>query len=62
VNIKKIDQKQDKQHNDFDKVWCYDMEGFQYVKACKSNCKKKDKCSTFKDYLEPTLFKKLPLH
>jgi len=47
VKSKKIGEKQDIQTSNLDKIWCYDMEGFQYVKACESNCKKKDRCNTF---------------
>jgi len=53
---KKNEHSQEKLTTDANKIWCDEREGFQYIKACESNCKKKDKCKAFKDYLEPGLF------
>lgn len=41
---------------DINRMWCPDREGFQYINACETNCKKKDKCMAYKNYLEPGLF------
>jgi len=46
----------DQQAKCSDKIWCPYKEGFRYVEACISNCKKKEKCPTFRDYREPWLF------
>jgi len=53
---KKPDTEQDSQAKGPDKIWCPYREGFRYIKACISNCKKKEKCKTFRDYREPRLF------
>ena len=53
---KKPDSEHDSQANGTDKIWCPYREGFRYIKACISNCKKKEKCRTFRDYREPRLF------
>jgi hypothetical protein len=37
-------------------VWCPEAENFQYVKVCQADCTKKNRCRTFKDYLEPKMF------
>ncbi len=46
----------DKSRTDINKIWCLDREGFQYINACETNCKKKDKCMAYKNYVEPKLF------
>ena len=38
------------------KIWCPEGENFQYIKACDSHCKKKDRCKPFRDYFDPNLF------
>jgi len=53
--IKKHDSKQEDTDINTAKIWCPDGENFQYVKACDSGCKKKDKCEAFRDYFEPRL-------
>ena len=53
---KKPNIEQDSQSAVADKIWCPFREGFRYIKACISNCKKKEKCRTFRDYREPRLF------
>jgi hypothetical protein len=53
---KKPDPAQDSQAKGTDKIWCPYREGFRYIKACISNCKKKEKCKTFREYREPRLF------
>jgi hypothetical protein len=47
---------QDNPDKESAKIWCPDRENFQYIKVCDSNCKKKQKCSALRDYLEPILF------
>lgn len=39
-----------------DKIWCPEKEGFQYINACASNCKKNYLCKAYEDYLQPRLF------
>jgi len=51
-----VKEKKDNQNKDTAKVWCPYRENFQYIKMCDVNCKKKDKCEAFRDYLEPKLF------
>jgi hypothetical protein len=53
---KKPNEKSDKPETDIKTIWCPDREGFQYINACETNCKKKDKCVAYKNYLEPGLF------
>jgi hypothetical protein len=53
---KKPKGKLDKSGTDINKVWCPDKESFQYIEACEKNCKKKNRCTAFRDYLEPELF------
>jgi len=53
---KKPEEKQDIQDENNAKIWCPDRENFQYVKVCDMNCKKKDKCEAFRNYVEPKLF------
>jgi hypothetical protein len=53
---KKDEHFQGENTSDANKIWCDEKEGFQYIKACESNCKKKNKCKAFKNYLEPGLF------
>jgi hypothetical protein len=53
---KKSNGKLDKSEPYIKRIWCPDMEGFQYVEACEKNCKKKDKCTAYKNYIEPGLF------
>ena len=55
-SVKKNDSKHDNQNKNIVMIWCPHGENFQYIKVCGSNCKKKDKCEPFKDYLEPKLF------
>ena len=50
------DSPQDNEDKESAKIWCPDRENFQYIKVCDSNCKKKQKCSAFRDYFEPILF------
>jgi len=47
---------QDNPDKESAKIWCPDRENFQYIKVCDSNCKKKQKCSAFRDYFEPIMF------
>jgi hypothetical protein len=37
---------------DLTKIWCPAIEGFRFVTACDS-CKKKSKCQTYRDFIEP---------
>ncbi|MEW6109082.1 MAG: hypothetical protein AB1632_07990 [Nitrospirota bacterium] len=37
-----------------DKIWCIHGECFRYVNACIA-CKKRMKCESYRDYLEPKL-------
>lgn len=53
---KKIEHIEDKIKIETNKIWCDEREGFQYIKACESNCKKKNRCKTFRNYLEPRLY------
>ena len=50
------DSPQDNPDKESAKIWCLDRENFQYIKVCDSNCKKKQKCSAFRDYFEPIMF------
>ena len=50
------DSRQDNPDKESAKLWCPDRENFQYIKVCDSNCKKKQKCSAFRDYFEPIMF------
>jgi len=52
---KKFENTQDKLKTDVNKIWCDEREGFQYIKACESNCKKRYKCKAYRNYLEPKL-------
>jgi len=54
--MKKIKEKIPKQPEDTIKIWCDDSGSFRYVKACLANCKKKQQCKAFRNYLEPRLF------
>jgi hypothetical protein len=38
------------------KIWCPEVENFNYIDACDAHCKKKDRCKPFRDYFEPKLF------
>jgi hypothetical protein len=51
-----VKEEQENQNRDTDKIWCPYRENFQYAKVCDVNCKKKDKCESFRHYLEPKLF------
>jgi len=53
---KKPDVKQDDKGEKIKRIWCPDRESFQYISACSLNCRKKDRCRAWKDYLEPKLF------
>jgi len=53
---KKPDVKRNDKDEKIKKIWCPDRESFQYISACSLNCKKKDSCRAWKDYLEPKLF------
>jgi hypothetical protein len=53
---KKGNDKITEQPGDIQKIWCPDREGFQYITACLSNCKKKEKCKAFRNYREPQMF------
>jgi len=52
---KNLDVKEEAIEIDTAKVWCPEAESFQYLKVCEAGCKKKDRCRTFKDYIEPKL-------
>ncbi len=54
--MKKIKDKSLKQSEDNKKIWCDDSGSFRYVKACVVNCRKKQRCKAFRNYIEPTLF------
>ena len=51
-----IKEKQDNLSRETDKIWCPYRENFQYIKVCDLNCKKKEKCESFRNYLKPKLF------
>jgi len=53
---KKPNAQSDKSETYINKIWCPDREGFHYVEACEKNCKKKDRCTAYRNYLEPGLF------
>ena len=53
---KKPDVKQNDKDGKIQKIWCPDRESFQYINACNLNCRKKDSCQAWRDYLEPKLF------
>jgi hypothetical protein len=53
---KKPSKKLDKSKTDIKTIWCPDKEGFRYLNVCEINCKKRDKCIAYKNYLEPKLF------
>jgi hypothetical protein len=53
---KKIENTGHKGGTDQHKIWCDEREAFQYVKACESNCKKKNRCKALRDYREPRLY------
>lgn len=41
---------------DLAKIWCPEGENFQYIKVCDAQCRKKERCKPFRDYMEPKLF------
>ena len=53
---KKSDKEKENQDTDTAKIWCPEKEIFQYIHVCEINCKKKDGCEAFRDYVEPKLF------
>jgi hypothetical protein len=54
--IEKIEQLEDETKMETNKIWCNEREGFQYIKACESNCRKNNRCKAFRNYLEPRLY------
>lgn len=53
---KNIEKLRDGPKTDIRKIWCDKKEGFQYISACESNCKKKMRCKAYRNYLEPRLY------